>query len=490
MLSQEVKGYRLIVNYLGLFTLLIGLIVLIPLSVLIFYPNERNQASNFIIPGVLSILIGYMLIWFSRGKIVSKLDKHQDTLLILSIWIVAILISSIPFLLTGNYNFTQSIFESTSGYSTTGLTVVDVSQTPHIFLFYRSLLQFVGGVGLVLVLTSAISDRHGMRLYHAEGHSDTLVPNLIKSARLILSIYFVYILLGTMFYVLFGMSPFDGLNHAIASVSTGGFSTKVDSIGHYQSFPIEVVTIVLMLLGSTNLVIHIMIFKRKFRKSTQHNELWMFLILMLIFLPLLTLDYMHQTQSAFIPSLRIGLFQWMTALTTTGFQTIPSFSSLSPFFNLSVIILMIIGGGLGSTAGGIKQYRIALSLKQILWNVRDRLSHKKTLHVNYSHKFGKEIVVAPIELSQNNSYIMLYLITLLIGTLIFTWFGYTFEASLFEFASALGTVGLSIGVISYHAHPVVLWTASIGMLLGRLEFYVIILGISKLYLDLTHKKVI
>ncbi|MDD5292811.1 MAG: potassium transporter TrkG [Candidatus Izemoplasmatales bacterium] len=486
--KKVVSGYPLLLGYLGYFLMMIGMIILIPLLTIFFYPEEAGESKSFIIPGVVAVIIGYLLSLILRGKETAKLDRHQDTLLIFLFWIVAIFISAFPFILSGNYNFTQAIFESTSGYSTTGLTVVDVTISPKTFLLYRSLLQFFGGVGLVLVLTSAISDKYGMKLYHAEGHNDKLLPNLAKSARLILSIYSIYIIIGSILYTVFGMNFFDAINHSIASVSTGGFSTKADSIGHYQSFPIELITIVLMLLGSTNLIIHLLIFKAKFKKAFHHIEVKLLIAITIIFLPIITISFMHFSGDNFLDSLRFGVFQFVSSVTTTGFQTVEQFSGLPHIINYSVIILMIIGGGIGSTSGGIKQYRVGLLLKNMFWNIRDKMSHQRTIYTNYIQKYGKDIEITPDELQYNQSFILLYLSILAFGTLVFSLYGYTLEESLFEFASALGTVGLSIGVISYHLEPVLLWVSAWGMIMGRLEFYIIIMAFSKLMIDLTKKK--
>ncbi len=487
--KKTISGYPLILGYLGYFIMMIGLINLLPLLTILFYPEDASESKYFIVPGVVAIIVGYLLSLILRGKGTSKLERHQDILLIFLIWVFAIIISAFPFILSGNYNFTQAIFESTSGYSTTGLSVVDVAVTSKTFLLFRSLLQFFGGVGLVLVLTSAISDKYGMKLYFAEGHNDKLLPNLAKSARLILSIYIFYIIIGSMMYTLFGMSVFDSINHSIASLSTGGFSTKTASIGYYDSFPIEIITMVLMLLGSTNLIIHLQIFKAKYKKAFHHNEMKLLMIVTLIFLPIMTLSYMQNSDSALFDSFRVGLFQFVSAITTTGFQTVEQFTTLPHILNYSVIILMIIGGGIGSTSGGIKQYRITLLLKSLFWNIRDKMSHERTIHTNYIQKFGKDFEVLDEDINNNNSFIALYFIVLVIGTVIFSMYGYTLEESFFEFSSALGTVGLSIGIISYHTEPVLLWVTTFGMFLGRLEFYVILIAISRLVIDLSKKKV-
>jgi len=263
---EKVSGKKLFLGYVGLFMMLIGIILLVPLLVIIFYHEDLQYAKDFLIPGVSSIFVGFFLFLFVFKKDRQNLGKGSDVALVLVIWLLAITISAFPFMLTGKYDFTQAFFETTSAYTTTGLSVVDVSNTPHIFLFYRSFMLFVGGIGLVLILTSATSDSRSMNIYLIEGHNDKLLPNLIKSSRLILSIYFGYVVLGVCLYLLAGMNLFDAINHSMAALSTGGFSTNLNSIGGYNNIWIEIVTVFLMILGSTNFIIHYFLIKRKFKK--------------------------------------------------------------------------------------------------------------------------------------------------------------------------------------------------------------------------------
>jgi len=487
--KRIVSGYPLIINYLGIFAILIGMINLLPLILIIFNPEEIRNATIFLIPGLSSIVVGFLVYFIFRGREKGKLERHQDAVLVFLIWILAITVSAFPFMLTGLYNFTQSIFESTSGYSTTGLTVVTPEGSSLMILVFRSLLQFFGGVGLVLVLTSAISDKFGMRLYSAEGHSDKLVPNLIRSARTILSIYVGYILLGMIAYIIYGMAPFDAFNHAIAAVATGGFSTKNGSIGSYHSVPIEIITIILMILGGTNFFIHLMLLKAKFKGVFKHIELKLLGILILIFIPLFIINLMQFYTGSFWESFRIASFQFFSAITGTGYQTVNSFTILPSFFILGLIILMVLGAGMGSTAGGMKQYRVALAFKSLYWNLKEQLSHKKIIRTHFINKLGTKIVVDKEDITHNFSFLMIYILALVTGTLIFTSFGFTIQDSLFEFASSLGTVGLSVGITGFNAHPTILWTSIVGMFLGRLEFYVVFVALAKISIDLTKKKV-
>ena len=152
------KGYRLIAGYMGIVMILAGIITLLPLFTLFFYPEEMGQAQYFVAPGVSSILAGYLLSLVLRGRRAGNLEKNQEMIVVLGTWVIVIFVTAIPFVLSGTYSVTQAVFETTSGLSTTGLSVVDVSTAPHIFLIHRTILLFFGGIGLVLVMTSVLSD--------------------------------------------------------------------------------------------------------------------------------------------------------------------------------------------------------------------------------------------------------------------------------------------------------------------------------------------
>ena len=242
------NAYKLIFGYLGIFLIFVGVMCLLPLFVLIKYhdPYEVSQWSNFFIPGISSILVGVALTFLLKGTQKVKLGKHQDSVLLVLIWVFAIIICAIPFFLKkDNMNFTESVFETTSGFSTIGLTVftnfIDETrsvQASHIYIFWRALLTLIGGVGLVLVITTAISDKYNLNLYSAEGHSDKLLPSLKRSALAIFGIYLGLIILGTILYaIVFLISPadtgeeiFEALIHSISAVATGGFSSRAGGL--------------------------------------------------------------------------------------------------------------------------------------------------------------------------------------------------------------------------------------------------------------------
>jgi trk system potassium uptake protein len=482
-----ISGYPLILNYLGIFSMLIGIIILTPLTLVIFWPQEQSQIFYFLIPSFIAFAFGGSIILLFKGKTKGNLERHHDAVLVVLTWLLAIVISSLPFVLSGNYTFTQSVFEATSGYSTTGLTVVDVENISHIFLLFRSLMQLFGGVGLVLLLTSFVSDKFGMRLYSAEGHGDKLVPNLLRSARTILSIYMVYIFLGVIFYVIFGMPVFDAINHSISAVATGGFSTKTESIGYYNSVYIEIITIVLMILGGTNFFVHLLLMKRKFNLAFRHVEMKFLGVLAIMFVPLFVISLMRFNAFTLGQAVRVGVFHFVSAITTTGLQIIPSVHILPSSFFFPMLILMMIGASTGSTAGGMKLYRVSLALKSVSWNLKDTIGHKKTIRPHFINKLGVRRMIEKEEISQNYSFIMIYMLILVVGITIFTLHGYGVVDSIFEFTSTLGTIGLSTGIIGSNPPNIILWTGIVGMLIARLESYVIIIAISKIFIDFKKK---
>ena len=481
--------YRLVVFYLSMFMMMIGTIQLFPLVVLPFYPEEIKYALCFIVPGASMILIGFILRQLYKDAKILKLEKNYDSFLLVTIWIMAILTSTIPWMMKGDYNFTQACFEMTSGYSTTGLSVVDVDNTPHIFLLFRSLTLFVGGVGFVLIITSAFSDKYGLNLYNAEGHNDRLMPNLKQSARLILSIYSAYIIFGTLAYFAFGMPIFDAINTSIAAISTGGFSVIGESIYGYHSLPIEIVTIILMLLGQTNFMLHLNFFRKRFKKYFNHCEMKFLAFLAAVFITLMCINLLRSGYTgSFLESLRISIFQFVTSITTTGFVSVKDMSLLPPGFATIMILMMLIGGEQESTGGGIKQYRVIVTLKGIYYSLKESVLNRKVVTTHYIYKLGEKSELSNDEIRQNSTYILFYLILFFMGSLIFTLHGYSLQDSMFEFSSAISTVGLSLGITNYNASGMILWTAIVGMFLGRMEIMVVFKAFLRGFQDLKNKE--
>lgn len=502
-MRKTASGYRLVFGYLGLFVAFVGIGLLLPLLALISYPEEAGDWYCFVIPGIGAILLGIALFMLVAKRDKSQLGKHQDSVLLVLVWVAAILISAIPFLIKGVFNFTDAIFETTSAHATVGLSVLDpkyLTEGPdgeylHLFVLYRSILCFVGGVGLVLIITSAISDRYGMKLYIAEGHNDKLMPNLAKSARMIFSIYFGITALGVILYVIAGMPLFDAIVHSISAVATGGFSSRPEGIMYFANHPnfwaFQVISVVIMVLGATNFLLTFFIITGRFKRVIKDCEVRLFLALALIFIPLCILAvYFGGSVNSFGEAISTGTFTFFTASTTTGFANVQNIRSLGQAALMLVVFLNIMGGCMGSTAGGIKLYRMAVAVKSFYWSTKESTSSKNTIYPHYISRFGEEREVDAREMSVTLGYIFLYGTLLFVGAVFITLFdkgATTFGDALFEYSNAISSTGLSLDVCKT-CTVASKWTLIIGMLAGRLEILPIYFALFRGVKDIFRKE--
>ena len=467
---------KTILGIIGKLWMLAGFVILLPLFTLFFFPEEFNMANYFIVPGVMTILIGYLTSLLLSQNRRERLKKNDEAVIVFLGWLSVIFAGSLPFVLSGDYSLSQSVFEAASGFSTTGLSVVNVDNAPKIFLMYRSIMLFFGGIGLILVVTSILPDIYSMRLYTAEGHTDLMMPNLANSVRTVILIYVGYATAGTVLYYLCGMGFFDSLNHSMSAISTGGFSTKSASIGYYDNPKIELVTEILMILGATGFLVHLLLLKGKFRVLFKHCEIMLTILLISLCTPVCAFLMLEEFSGNLSFAVRQSLFQVISALTTTGFQTVSSFENTSPPLMFMFTLLMLIGGGAGSTAGGIKQFRIWIMMKQIWWNIQLKFGDRHIVRINKIERMGVREIISPEYLNEVNVFVVIYLLIFFLGSFVLMLCGHSIGDSMFEFASALGTVGFSAGLASSSAPQVVLWTSTIGMILGRLEIFVILMA--------------
>ena len=523
--DKEVKGPRLVFGYFGIFLIGISFLVLLPLIMLIFYPGEAGNTLAFLIPGLIaaSLGVGLVSLIFKRPK--GKLTSLEDLILVIGVWILVIIFSAIPYFFYG-YTFTQAFFESTSGYTSAGLTVMDWSReitsgsvegttdvVNHMLFFHRAITELVGGIGLVLVVSSAISERSGLNLYLLEGHNDKLLPNLVKSARLIFGLYLGYIAVGTILYIFAGVTPFDALCHSITAVATGGFSTKSNNIntlvmevsmnGEWRGVMVELITELLMLLGGTNFVIHYSLIRGRFN-ILKHFEYWVFFFIFLFVWPFMILGFTAYFNGNVLAGFRYGTFEMLSGLSTAGFQAVDSYQAhavvgtnfaisgtgIFGFTNISNLdsvsmaagyasgsvikfptyllfllgLMMMVGMQNGSTTGAIKQNRVALLFMDISWRVKAAVGKPDSHHAPMVWKFGNKVRVDRNEVIEAETFIAMYVSIVLLGTTLVSAIAsgihltrgdgtgdvFSWLDAFFEYSSAVGTVGLGCGITSYN----------------------------------------
>ena len=470
-------------SIIGELMILVGLFVAAPLLILPWYPQDCTFTLAFLIPGGGSILLGLVFCWIrsrhhSTQTISWRSSMGRSSLTVLFAWSWGVLIGALPFVLGNQLTMVQGLFEAVSGWTTTGLSVMDVSVTAPIYLFHRSFMQYCGGLGFIMVMILFISNKQAMNLYSAEGHPDKIMPNIKKTAQAIFIIYNVCLVLGTVAYRIAGMTWFDGICHSMCSLSTGGFSTKLGSIGEYNSLPIEIITIVLMLIGTTNFAALILLATGKFRAFFRVSEVrFMFLVLVLL-IPPTALSLSRGLGISLGEGTRKATFDIVSAMSTSGYSTM-SYANW-PHFAIGVLILaMIMGGGIGSTAGGIKLSRVYIMLRMVGIEIRKKISPARSVTApHYWHAATKSPIDEELK-EDTTGFVMCYLVIYVIGSLALTVAAdCTLMEAMFDFASSLSTVGLSIGITGPMTGNAALIIEMIGMFLGRLEIFIVLMGIT------------
>lgn len=478
--------YKMVLNTLGRICVFVSASMLLPVICALYY-KEYSLILAFINTAVISACVGVGIVLLTKKHSKADIGFKYSAVIVVAGWLVAILISSIPIFIITGLNFSQSFFESASGWTTTGLTLVDVSVMPKAILLWRSLMQYFGGIGVIFVLQILLPNPRTAILYNSEGHSELVLPNMKKTLRIITTIYIGYTLLGIILYVCGGMGFFDAVNHSMTAIATGGFSTQANSIGAYNSIYIEAVTILLMILGSINFSLHILLFTRKFKAVVRFFELRVYAVVLVVFIPLIIFGGLYPLYGIAGQSIRAGIFESVSAVTTTGFSISNNFASWNGFALICLMLLMIIGGQSGSTAGGLKLYRLGIMGKSFYWNIKSKLNGVNKVYQPYIHNAAGKTYIKQEDISANNTFVLLYLTVLICGALALSAFGYSFTDSLFEFTSVIGTIGMSIGVTSTALPDFALWIMTFGMLVARLESGVILLAIGKIFSDIVKR---
>jgi len=461
-------------NLIGAILEGVGVAYLIPVLLVWFHPEEVRYVYYFAVPGFLSILLGA---WMSRHQErIEDVNLRQAMISAAFIWLFASFVSVVPFMRIAGMSFIDSYFESMSAWTGTGLTMMShLESYPRILLFWRAWMQWLGGIGIVLVALTILI-RPGVaaaRLYKAEARSERILPNLANTARVIFEIYLILTLLGTYLYYINGMSLFDALTHAMTGLGTGGMSTHDESIGYFHSMSIEAITIFLMIMGAVNFTVHYRMFKdkslRPFFDDVQVRYMFLFTVPAIAIIAYGLVQYGDTLGDA----VRQAVFHAVSAISCTGFDI----SNLANYPELSKFVLgllMVIGGGAGSTAGGIKLIRFTLMYESLKWTVQQSLLPKGAV---IKRKVGNYVFTSE-DVQEVTGFTITYLAFLLIGTLyIMLRLNVPLVDAFFETASAQGNVGLSVGITS-PTLPVDVKTLLITLMwVGRLEIFSILVFI-------------
>lgn len=481
---------KIIFHIMGLLLLCNGAFMLLAALVSGIYAD--GATLGIALAAITTMFVGTFAMFYTRGH--KKEVKRKEGYIIVTFgWIVMSVSGMLPYLFTDAIpTVTNAFFETVSGYTTTGASILDdIEALPEGVLFWRSLTHWIGGMGIIVLAIAILPllGIGGMQLFAAEApgpSADKLHPRISDTAKRLWLIYVGYTLAETILLKLAGMSFFDAINHSLATLSTGGFSTKNLSLAYWNDQPlIQYIVILFMFLAGTNFVLSYFAFKGKVQRILKDEELKFYTGFILSFTIIAALvvyfkadvavsDYHPQVLGNAESAFRHTLFQVIAVVTTTGFVT-ADFTSWTPFLTVFFFGLMFLGGSAGSTAGGIKVMRHILIIKNGLLEFKRTLHTSAVIPVRYNGRTVKEHIVYNII-----AFFVLYMLLFIIGALGLSAMGIDFVTAIGGAASSLGNVGPAFGTLNpvsnFNGLPDIgKWWCGFLMLAGRLELFTVLI---------------
>ncbi len=509
-------NYPIIFNLLGVLLLLNAAFMLLCVPVSLYFGED--EYLGILYAGLTTLVLGGLTYGLTR-KASKDVGKREGYLIVTLGWLFLALSGSLPYLFTihelaqgvqqaNQMNFTNSFFETMSGYTTTGATILnDIEIMPKGLLFWRSLTHWIGGMGII-VLTIAILPLlgiGGMQLFVAEApgiSADKLHPRITDTARRLWLIYLAFTVIETLLLKVAGMNWFDSVNHALSTMSTGGFSTKNASIAYWNgNIAIEYIIIIFMFLAGTNFILNYYLLKRKFKKIIKNQE-FLFYTGIILITALLVGTFVHfyadpvhtsinhpglitnedgTSSYSWESSYRHSLFSVLTVVTTTGFVS-ADFSRWIPFITVIFFALMFTGGMAGSTSGGIKIVRHIILIRNSYAEFKRMIHPNAIVPVRYNGKSIPQQIVYNVL-----AFFMIYMLVFIVGSVIMAFLDTNttptddqFVSSISVTASSLGNIGPALGnydpVSNYSGMTTpAKWFSAFLMLLGRLELFTVLI---------------
>ncbi len=469
---------RPVVKIVGAINIVVAAAMLVPLGVALLYGD--GDALFFLYSIAIALVVGGAMFLSVRGG-KYEIGHREGFLVVAFSWITASLSCAIPFIISGYFpSFVDAVFEAVSGITTTGASVLnDIEGLPHGLLFWRSMIHWLGGIGIV-VLSLAILPLlgvGGMQLYKAEFSvisSDKFAPRIKEMVRIILAVYLVLSVSLTVILLLLGMGPFDALTHMFSTVATAGYSTRAASIGAYNSVYIEAVIIFFMFISATSFALHYRFVKEGFKVFTESPEFKFYFFVTLGAVVLVAISLALNGHGSIFKSFRDSAFQVVSVITTTGFSTVDF--GIWPAFGQTVLLaLMFMGGCVGSTTGSMKAIRILLMIKMGYKEIY-RLIHP---HAVIPLKLGGRVVPREV-LRGVMGFTILFLLAFVLSSALLAWQGADLVTAISSAASTITNFGPALGqagpMSNFAFFPdLSKWILILNMLLGRLEIYALII---------------
>jgi len=481
-MATSVFNYKLSLKISGILLLVESFFLMTALAVEIIY--KEGAGSGFITTLCVSIILGVAGVWAGKDA-PPDVGKREGSVIVTSVWILFTLVGMLPFWLSNSIpNFTNAFFEAMSGFTTAGASVLDnIEHHTHSILFWRSLTQWIGGLGIIVITMAFLPlfGFTGVQLFAAEASvpaKDKIHPKASETAKRLFMIYVILTIIETLLLKYAGMNWFDAVCHSFATIATGGFSTKQDSIAYWNSPAIEYITIFFMVFSGVNFSLYYFLITLRGKKVFKNEELKYYSLILLTFSVFITISNLISSQNLtlvnFEKTIRESLFVVCSIMTTTGYTTY-DYMQWMPFTWIMLLILMISGASSGSTSGGIKVFRVTLVVKFCYYEFKRMIHPNAVLPARYNgHVVQNEVITNLV------AFVLLYCILILLGILILSFNGLGFMESVSGMVACLSNVGTGLGAFgpagSFSDIPAFTkWFLSFVMLVGRLELFTVLL---------------
>ena len=468
------SNYKTVFFTLGILQIILGIFMMIPIIVQLLY-NEID--SSFFGASIVTIIFG-TLFFLSNIDHEKKLSLQQAFLLTALSWLSIAIFGSLPFFFSNaNFSFTNAFFESMSGITTTGSTIIsNLESMPKGILLWRAILQWLGGIGIIVMAITLmpIMNVGGMQLFKISNNesSEKILPKSKEVALRLIYIYTTLTIFCAFTYKIFGMNFFDSLTHSMTTIATGGFSNYNDSIGFFNSFSIEISAMFFIILGSFPFIVYIKFLSGN--KKIFFSDIQIKTFLKIIFFSIIILMIYLSVNNSENLNLRAVFFNVISILTGTGYVN-AQFDDWGGVSLILFLVLMFIGGCAGSTTCGVKIFRIQILYSFISNQIKKIIYPKGVFILKYDHnKIDNKFVSSII------SFIYLYLIVFFILAILLSLTGLDFITSISGAATSISNVGPGLGSIigpngNFSSLPdISKWILSLGMILGRLELFAIL----------------
>jgi len=475
---------KVIIKVIGFLLVIEGFFMLGSLPFSIYYVESEGLAILY--SALITIGTGAILS-ISTRKHPKSIGRKEGYVIVAITWIIISLFGTLPFLFSGTIsNFTDAFFETMSGFTTTGATILtDIESMPKSLLFWRSMTHWIGGMGIIVftVAILPILGIGGMQLYSAEMPGvtkDKLHPRITETAKRLWAIYLIFTVLETILLMFGGMSLFNALCHTFGTVATGGFSTQNASIATFSPY-VQYVIIVFMILAGTNFTLHYFAMHGQLRKVWKNEEYRYYIMAILIGTVVISLVLAFgQEGVGFEKALRTALFQVTSIITTTGYIT-DNYLLWPHMIWFLVVLMMFIGGMAGSTGGGIKVVRQLLLLKNSLLELKRLIHPQAIIPVRMNGKVVSQDIIFKVM-----AFFLIYIIIFIIGSTVMALIGLDGPTAIGATAATLGNIGPGLGNVGPVDHYGSIpaggkWFLSFLMLLGRLELFTVLILFSPVF---------